>query len=783
MTPLDLILSLLPDATKSGTGWTARCPAHEDSRASLSISEGDAGRVLLRCFAGCPVDAICEAVGLKIADLFSPATTASTSTEPQQSLKKPGNCRQADAKPKGPAFASSDEAVEALERRHGPVSASWTYHDAAGEPVGIVLRWNLPDGKKDIRPVSRHADGWRIGGMPDPRPPYRLPELADADRVFVCEGEKAADAARSIGLTATTSAHGSQSAAQTDWGPLAGKVVVILPDHDAPGRQYAATVTDILLQLAPPAVVQVVDLPDLPDKGDLVEWIQAQGDTVEPAELRARVEALAEAAEPVTPVRPAPSVDRFQPFPVETLPEPLRGFVADGSQAIGCDPSYIASPLLTACGAAIGNAARIELKPGWLAPPILWTAIIGESGTAKTPAFQLVMKPVRERQHTALQRHAEAEREHQTELAWHKKKLGQWEKLTESSEEPPRKPDEPQAERLSIEDTTVEAVAPLLAGNPRGLLLARDELSGWFGSFDKYASGKGGADAAQWLSMFGAGTLTVDRKSGTPKTISVANAAMCITGGIQPGILKRALGAEHRESGMAARFLLAFPPRTAKRWTDAEIDPRQEAHYAEVLNRLYDLPLTRKADGRPFPQVVGLSPAAKAVFTAFYDSNGREQADLSGDLAAAWSKLEEYPGRLALVIHYVRWAAGDPTLESQATVDAATMSAAIRLTEWFKHEARRIYGVLSESEADRDQRQLIEWITRKGQPVTAREVQQGCRWLKGPGEAERALKSLVDAGAGTWLSSPKGQPGQPTRRFKLSTVNGIHVSPVSGGVP
>lgn len=123
---------------------------------------------------------------------------------------------------------------------------SWTDHDADGEPVGIVLRWDLPDGKKNIRPVSRHADGWRLSGMPDTRPLYRLPELANADRVFVCEEEKAADAARSIGLTATTSAHGSSSAKQTDWGPLAGKAVVILADHDAPGRQYAATVADIL---------------------------------------------------------------------------------------------------------------------------------------------------------------------------------------------------------------------------------------------------------------------------------------------------------------------------------------------------------------------------------------------------------------------------------------------------------------------------------------------------------------------------------------------------------
>ena len=47
----------------------------------------------------------------------------------------------------------------------------------------------------------------------------------------------------------------------------------------------------------------------------------------------------------------------------------------------------------------------------------------------------------------------------------------------------------------------MEAIAPLLQANPRGLLLSRDELAGWIGSFDRYTGGKGSADAAHWLSM------------------------------------------------------------------------------------------------------------------------------------------------------------------------------------------------------------------------------------------------------------------------------------------
>ena len=61
------------------------------------------------------------------------------------------------------------------------------------------------------------------------------------------------------------------------------------------------------------------------------------------------------------------------------------------------------------------------------------------------------------------------------------------------------------------------------------------------------------ADAANWLSMFNADSIIVDRKTGFPRTIHVPQAAVCVTGGIQPGILRRVLGTEHRESGLAAR--------------------------------------------------------------------------------------------------------------------------------------------------------------------------------------------------------------------------------------
>ena len=756
-----------------------QCSAHDDHKPSLSITESDDGRVLVRCHAGCTAEAVCSAVGLKLVDLMPADSVAVARATQSHKASNNGQHSKRGSGTPAKSYNTAKSAVAALERKHGKRSGLWIYCDADSKPVGVIVRWDK-DGGKDIRPVARHGDGWTIGGMRAPRPLYRLPDLAGADRVYITEGEKAADAACSIGLTATTSAHGSQSPDKTDWTPLAGKECVILPDHDEPGREYADRVAAILTQLTPPATVRVVGLPDLPDSGDMADWVAARLDAT-PGALRKQVEDLANSTQPMHAEEPTAGIEQFKPFPTDWLPEPVQSFVVKGAAAIGCDSSYLALPLLTALAAAIGNARRIQLKQGWSAPAIIWTAIVGESGTAKTPAFKLVMQPVRNRQRKSLEFHDSAMEDYKSDLAIYDKQFSAWKRDQKTSGPPPQKPEPPQAERFIVSDVTVEAIAPLLQANPRGLLLSRDELAGWIGSFDRYTGGKGSADAAHWLSMHNGEEIVVDRKTGNPPTICVPMASVSVTGGIQPAILDRALGIEHRESGLAARMLLTCPPRKPKRWTEADIDPADEAVLARLFDRLYQLQFSQVENGNLQPVVIGMLPDAKLAWTEFYNQHAQEQIDLSGDLSAAWSKLEEYAARLALVIHYVRWAAGDAEAQIADAIDAESMRAGIGLAQWFKAETRRVYALLSESDEDHDQRRLIEWIELKGKSVTAREVQQGNRQYTTSEAAEAALERLRKREAGYWESSPPGKRGKPTRRFILSTVYGNTPKPEENG--
>lgn len=484
---------------------------------------------------------------------------------------------------------------------------------------------------------------------------------------------------------------------------------------------------------------------------------------------KAEIVRLLQGDEP-EPDPPAPAAEPYQDFPVDALPGPVRGLVVAGSKAIGCDPSFVALPLLTALGAAIGNTRRLRVKRGWVVPPILWAAIVGESGSAKTPAFRLALRAIRERQRKAMAAHAEAAANYQEDILHYEKAMADWKRDKKTLDPPPEKPEEPHAERCVVSDTTVEALAPVLLDNPRGLLLARDELAGWVTSFDRYAVGGRGADSAHWLSMHGGESALVDRKTGPMRMLFVPRASVCVCGGIQPGILARVMNAENRESGLLARLLLACPPRRAKRWTEAEVDPDAEARVAELFEWLFSLLPDADPDGAPCPKVIDLDAGAKAAFVAHYNHHAAETADLDGDLAAAWSKLEETPARLALILHLTRWAAGEPV--DPDLVDDGTMHAAVGLGRWFCREARRVYDLLNETSLDRERRHLLQWIERRGGVVTSRDVQQGHREYRTALAAESALVDLVKGGYGTWVTDThQGGRGRPVRRFRLSTVS------------
>lgn len=142
----------------------------------------------------------------------------------------------------GAAMTQTDYA-KLRHPKAGAPTVQHPYHNIGGEVVLIANRYERGDGSKFFIPYDVTAQSWTA---PDNRPLYRLPELlaANSDRVvIVTEGEKCADALAGLGYAATTSFGGANAARKTDLSPLAGRKVIIWPDHDAPGQKYAEQIS------------------------------------------------------------------------------------------------------------------------------------------------------------------------------------------------------------------------------------------------------------------------------------------------------------------------------------------------------------------------------------------------------------------------------------------------------------------------------------------------------------------------------------------------------------
>ena len=127
----------------------------------------------------------------------------------------------------------------------GPATAKWDYLEATGKLIAVVYRYDPPGRKKEFRPWDARR---RKMAPPDPRPLYNQPGMTSAAQVVLVEGEKCAQALIDAGIVATTAMHGANAPVEkTDWSPLTGKAVLIWPDRDKPGWEYATQAAQAIL--------------------------------------------------------------------------------------------------------------------------------------------------------------------------------------------------------------------------------------------------------------------------------------------------------------------------------------------------------------------------------------------------------------------------------------------------------------------------------------------------------------------------------------------------------
>jgi putative DNA primase/helicase len=234
------ILGLLQRVSKSGKGWRALCPAHDDHNPSLSVLLDQGGGVHFKCFAGCPDAAIREALGV---------ATRSCSNDFRQHGHASLNGRL--------------------------IEASYPYVDEKGRLLFEVVRFR-PKDFRQRQPDGRGGWTWNLKGVR--LVPFRLDKVAGADPslpVFIVEGEKDVLSLEANGLLATCNPGGAGKWRSQFAEYFRGRDIVILPDNDLPGESHSKQVAGLLSVVS--RSIKIVQLPGLSPKGDVSDWFSGGG--------------------------------------------------------------------------------------------------------------------------------------------------------------------------------------------------------------------------------------------------------------------------------------------------------------------------------------------------------------------------------------------------------------------------------------------------------------------------------------------------------------------------
>ena len=464
-------------------------------------------------------------------------------------------------------------------------------------------------------------------------------------------------------------------------------------------------------------------------------------------------------------------------FPLDVLPPTLSEFVDAEHRAMGADPSAIAMAVLTAVAGAMHAETQVRAGDGWWEKPILWTALVGQPSTMKSPIIEKTTKPL-------------IRIDQERKKRW-RQDYATWKQLpnaTQNTTPPPPKP-----LRCIIMDATPEKVAEILSRDPSGSLMVHDELAGWLGGFDRYNSGQ--PSRAFYLKCWNGGTHTQDRvgkgKRDADAEIHVDNLALCILGGIQPDRLAEL--PDLTSDGLLQRFLpvLMAPAERGDEYYPVAV---AEADYEKLIKSINDAP----------PQNYHFEDDAFEVRERVIDCLHKlEGVDgFSSSLIGAIGKLRGYFARICLVLHVARqhdpmdsneWLKDDPTLlERFPRADcerlrklfgeveslSAGLNSSIEISRWTAETAEKVlhqfllphifglYDVVVNGGQDRDMVQSIgDFILASNKDrLRPSDITAGVRALRG--QPEQKIKEWMGRFCAMgWLEAEEARPGVPPKAW------------------
>ncbi len=699
--------------------------------------------------------------------------------------------------------------------RRSSIVAEYDYQDESGRVVYQTVRYD-PKSFKQRRPKVGGGWIWNLNGV---RPIlYRLPELLKRprDTVFICEGEKDVHSLEALGFLATCNPMGARKWRDSFAETLRGRRIAIIADNDPArdergnphfkGQKHAGEVAESLLRHN--CEVRIIE----PPRGkDVSEWLAAGGSADEISRLVDELSPLdAGALESwrkrwsLPDERESTGVDRaspegwhsplplhsdlpqVEPFYQELLPLALRPLVLDIAERMQVPVDYPAVALVLCVAGVVNRRAMIQPKTndiGWIVVPNLWGGIVAPPGFMKSPVIQAATSPLNQIQSRWRREHADALLHYEQENEEFQLRHAAWKEQYKSSskggkpapERPTDKPVMPKSRRLIVNDSTFEALHETMSENPAGILMIRDELTGWWSTLDR--AGREGERAFSLQAWNGDTGHTIDRIGRG--TIHVEACCMSMIGGIQPGRLRSylvdALKDGPGNDGLIQRFQLLVWPDTAPEWVYLDRIPNEAAEEsaAIIFRSLLELDEENPARFR-------FDPAAQELFIEWWAGlEAKVRSDeLHPALVSHLSKYRSLMPSLALLFELVDRASIDGFVGSLLAgrdnfVSLEHTRQAAAFCDYLESHARRVYSCV-ETPQLRAARELAEKIkSRKvgaNGAFSCREIYlKGWSGLDSPEAVKQAAEVLSDA---HWLralpSEPRPLGGRPPDRYEIN---------------
>jgi hypothetical protein len=412
-------------------------------------------------------------------------------------------------------------------------------------------------------------------------------------------------------------------------------------------------------------------------------------------------------------------------FPIDVLPTQAARLVRTGASAIGCPPDFLGLPILAVAGGTIGRSCSLLLKPGYFVSPTIYAACIGPPSDGKTPALKAVAIAVRSIDDELATEYAQA--------------LERWKQDTAELPKGTKPPPKPKPRRIDIDDATMEVLPIILADNPRGLIMTRDELTAFVLGMNQFKGGRGN-DRSNAIKIWSGDRIVKDRVSHENSVpVRCPHPMLTIVGGLTPDMLGELVDPKGRADGFLDRFLTSYPDSLpVPDWSSCGIPDGIASAWNVLIARLWMRVLARdQTTGHEVPHAVRFTDDGLARWEALYNAHISEMNadDFDPALRGPWGKFREHAGRLTLILTLMHHAA-DPSADPLALprADRSRVEEAWCLASYFKSHARRVYAAISRGPGiggGRIVKAIVEWI-RAGnrQSFSERDIKQARRWIQ-----------------------------------------------------